>query len=175
MRDYPQTGHGGLQRFMCKWYGCLRLFRDVQNLFQVKKSFKWQYGAALETASGTIMSDSPWAGRVLQREDRLTSTVDLFALKMDLRDHVKERSQFLEYSEGRREGAPGSKVSPSCWGHEPVSSCLILMVFYVSPKASLRTGSARQHHLSRHPDEHFKAHFQILAAVLCYPTTLHFT
>lgn len=72
----------------------LGLFRDVQNLFQVTNPFKWQSRAASESASGTPMSDSLWAGRVLQREDNITSTVDQLSLKRDLIAHLWKEHSF---------------------------------------------------------------------------------
>lgn len=62
----------------------LGLFRDASELFQTTNTFKWQSRVSLESALGTPMSDSMWASKVMEREERITSTVDHFALKRDL-------------------------------------------------------------------------------------------
>lgn len=66
----------------------LGLYQDAQGLFSSSPSLCWQSRTALEAASGTPMSDSVWAAKVFQREDRITSTVDHFALKRDLIEQV---------------------------------------------------------------------------------------
>lgn len=44
--------------------GALGLFQDAQNMFDATEPFKWQSREAIESKTGTKMTDSMWAARV---------------------------------------------------------------------------------------------------------------
>lgn len=71
----------------------LGLFDDTHAMFQCSPQFEWKSKESLERVSGTPLTDAIWTSHVLEREARLTSTVDHFALKRDLISHMaKEHS-----------------------------------------------------------------------------------
>lgn len=70
------------------------LFQEARNLFQVMSTLNWQSQITLQSESESPLSNGMWAVKVVQREDRITSSVYGFPLNRDLMAHVWKENGF---------------------------------------------------------------------------------